>query len=149
MLYLCFLVILLQKYFDVFTVEQVDCVVNFEQFIAAKLHNPRGNISESGKESHREGADMEPRYIKYSLAVWSCLVSCHFYFSSFASRFIVGENMVLENSKVLRQGMDPKGNEPVTLSGQINIMENKDTFEGWIKEDDIWLERLKKFWNTG
>ena len=47
--------------------------------------------------------------------------------------------MALENSKILRQWMDPKGNEPVTLFDQTNIMENKDTFEGWIKEDDIWL----------
>ena len=60
-----------------------------------------------------------------------------------AKEIIGDKGMFVKNSKSVRKTFDLKGKEPLALVGKFSFMDNKDILEDWIKEDNIWTERLR------
>ena len=150
-MYLCFSVILLKISIYVTIVKQVAYRLNEYQLSVDTLQFQLKIIAACCGEDCRGEID---RKLLISCTSWFCgfsriLVSCHLYFYTSESRFILGKMRYSENSKISGSYSDLKGNEPVALLGNLKIMENKNFYDGWLKEDDIWTERILKLNDFG
>ena len=150
MITLCFLVILLILSIYVTFVRQVDYVVNTFQFSVDTLQFQKQNIVLCCREDYSVETKMKQLAIITLYCGFSTiLVSCHFYFSTLEKRFIWVKITCSDSLNFFGRYSDSKGNEPVALFGHLKIMETKDIHDGWLKEDDIWKERLLKLQDFG
>ena len=131
-------------------VRQVDYVVNTFQFSVDTLQFQKQNIVLCCREDYSVETKMKQlAIITFYCGFSTILVSCHFYFSTLEKRFIWVKITCSDSLNFLGRYSDSKGNEPVALFGHLKIMETKDIHDGWLKEDDIWKERLLKLQDFG
>ena len=138
-----FIVILCEIYIYVMLLKQVDYDIECDQSNVDTLHVQEESILNCGDVKCTKETRMEQQDIKNFWIPGDFRVSCYVILFILAEEIIGDKSMFVKKSKLVRKTFDLKGKEPLTLVGKFSFMDNKNILEDWIKEDDIWTERLR------